>query len=260
MELFDIKSKSQLDHLRPFLLSVGMTDTIIWTSGTDLGSEGHFYWSSTGDDFTSAAPWRSIPNNINNNEHCVELFYDKELNDNDCETHHSYICYRNETTAKVDKTFEKIVEGIVYAMDYQKLNWYMAEKRCKNNKMKLLTVKDDTNIVKSMLRTAYIGMDQSILWLSDLDFKSKDALMFEASNFEIVDEGADGGLDTCAFYRLFNGDFHQDDKNCLDEHYVICVGRESLINSDVKLKPFWLINVLTVIAFLIFRNYFCCFI
>lgn len=234
-----------------------MADEIIWTSGTDLGSEGHFYWSSTGDDFTSTAPWRSIPNNINDNEHCVELFYDKELNDNNCETNHNYICYRNETIPKIAKKFEKIEKGIVYVMDYQKLNWYMAEKKCKTNKMKLLTMKDDTNMVKSMLRTAFIGRDESMLWLSDLDFKSKDALMFESTSFEI-DEGTEDSSGSCAFYKLFNDAFHQDDKNCLDEHYVICVG--SLKNSDVKLKPFWIINVLTIIAVLIFKKYFCCFI
>lgn len=230
-----------------------MSDTIIWTSGTDLGSEGHFYWSSTGKDFTSAAPWRSIPNNINNNEHCVELFYDKELNDNDCKTRHSYICYRNETIVEENKKFEVIKNDRAYIIDYQKLNWYMAEKNCKKYKMKLLTVTDDVEMIKKIMMEAHIG-DHS-LWLSDLNLRSKDALMFGTNNseFHIQDVFDEKNCDICAFLRNYYGNLYQDDKNCLDEHLFICVGslKNDLKNVDVRLKPFWAINVIVMFVLIV---------
>lgn len=255
MELFDIKSKVQLDELVPLLKDAGMSDQIIWTSGTDLGSEGHFYWSSTGEDFTSSVPWRIIPNNMNDNEHCVELFYEKELNDIDCNTRHSYICYVNETVVEESKKYEQIENETVYLIDYQKLNWYMAEKNCKNNKMNLLTVKDDIDTVKKVMIGANIT--KSSLWLSDLSFMSKDALMF-GNNIEIPKrdntvERSDGYIENCAFLRNYNGVLYQDDKNCFDQHFFICVGslKNDIKSIGVQLESFLMINLFTVIIVLI---------
>jgi Lectin C-type domain len=70
-----------------------------WMSGTDLGTEGHFYWASTGHPFGLFSDWMNkMPDNFRNNEHCVQFHYslrnDEGLkwNDNNCNREYKFIC------------------------------------------------------------------------------------------------------------------------------------------------------------------------
>jgi hypothetical protein len=75
---------------------------LYWTSGSDLGSEGQFYWASTGqvlgiyDNFDHPLQ----PDNANKSEHCLELRVPrlnlKNWNDRSCDRKSRYICeYKN---------------------------------------------------------------------------------------------------------------------------------------------------------------------
>ncbi|XP_065349729.1 lectin subunit alpha-like [Cloeon dipterum] len=71
-----------------------------WTSGTDLDSEGHFYWSATGEDigalFTLFA--ENQPDNADGKENCLQLCNESDTfrwHDEDCSTKLKFICELN---------------------------------------------------------------------------------------------------------------------------------------------------------------------
>lgn len=112
MELINIQSQKELQQLTEILQRTNLHDKEhVWTSGTDLGSEGHFYWSSTADDFTSAVPWFVLPDNTDNAEHCVELVNGTYLNDNICDENFNYLCYNIDATYDSEDNYFEIFKN-----------------------------------------------------------------------------------------------------------------------------------------------------
>ncbi|CAB3359276.1 Hypothetical predicted protein [Cloeon dipterum] len=57
--------------------AIGNTNENYWLSGTDLGSEGKFYWSATGKDIKGFTFYsRGQPDNYKTNEHCLHFWID----------------------------------------------------------------------------------------------------------------------------------------------------------------------------------------
>ncbi|CAC5367790.1 unnamed protein product [Mytilus coruscus] len=74
-----------------------MPDSKIWIGANDIENEGRWIWSS---DNTTLQyfPWRSgQPDNYNNEEHCAQIFSDKDggWNDIGCSERLSFTCERN---------------------------------------------------------------------------------------------------------------------------------------------------------------------
>lgn len=114
MELINVHSQKELQQLTDVLQMAGLHDKEhIWTSGTDLGSEGHFYWSSTAEDFTSAVPWFVLPDNKDNGEHCVELVNGTYLNDNICDESFHYLCYNIDANLDSEESYFEVVRNNV---------------------------------------------------------------------------------------------------------------------------------------------------
>ncbi|CAB3366506.1 Hypothetical predicted protein [Cloeon dipterum] len=67
-----------------------------WTSGSDLGHEGAFYWEATGHSVGPFINWApDQPDNAQSrSEHCIELWHEANhlWNDNKCDTQSLYIC------------------------------------------------------------------------------------------------------------------------------------------------------------------------
>lgn len=67
-----------------------------WISGTDLGSEGKFYWASTGQPFGDYTKFKSHPpDNFEGVEHCLHYVGWASAdfwNDNNCDNKFRFIC------------------------------------------------------------------------------------------------------------------------------------------------------------------------
>lgn len=67
-----------------------------WISGTDLGSEGKFYWASTGQPFGDYTKFKSNqPDNFEGVEHCLHYVgwvSADNWNDNNCDKKFRFIC------------------------------------------------------------------------------------------------------------------------------------------------------------------------
>jgi len=78
MHLASINSKEQQDDLENHIESFGMGHEHFWTSGTDQGEEGKFFWMSTGKPVTYENWNAGEPNNFRyengEEEHCLELW------------------------------------------------------------------------------------------------------------------------------------------------------------------------------------------
>jgi hypothetical protein len=48
-----------------------IADTALWMGGTDLGSEGNFYWATTNEPFNYTYWLSGQPDNMNENHHCL---------------------------------------------------------------------------------------------------------------------------------------------------------------------------------------------
>ncbi|XP_065345718.1 lectin subunit alpha-like [Cloeon dipterum] len=78
---------------------IGETWRTFWVSGTDLDSEGTFYWNGTGskvEGFTNFD--KGEPSNFNGTEHCLELVaHDGAIywNDNNCNIPFQFICEKS---------------------------------------------------------------------------------------------------------------------------------------------------------------------
>lgn len=84
------------------------TNVNYWTSGTDQGSEGEFYWSTTGHNFSYTSWAVKQPNNEYNRmageyENCVALQAESEFrwDDRPCNEVNYFIC-RNATNPSFD--------------------------------------------------------------------------------------------------------------------------------------------------------------
>ncbi|XP_065348734.1 C-type lectin domain family 4 member K-like [Cloeon dipterum] len=83
--------------------AIGNTNENYWLSGTDLGSEGKFYWSATGKDIKGFTFYsRGQPDNNKRNEHCLHFWNDPFIkppvarwNDYPCGLACRFICELN---------------------------------------------------------------------------------------------------------------------------------------------------------------------
>jgi hypothetical protein len=79
---------------------IGNTTSDFWLSGTDLGSEGYFYWAGTGQPLGLFSDcWMpGMPDNFRNKEHCLQFKFSAKFeqgllwNDNLCEKKNRFIC------------------------------------------------------------------------------------------------------------------------------------------------------------------------
>ncbi|CAB3379369.1 Hypothetical predicted protein [Cloeon dipterum] len=96
MQLASIETEAENKALYKL---IGETKRTFWASGTDLGSEGTFYWNGTGskvEGFTNFD--KGEPNNFNGTEHCLELVaHDGAIywNDNNCNISFDFICEKS---------------------------------------------------------------------------------------------------------------------------------------------------------------------
>ncbi|XP_065344655.1 C-type lectin domain family 4 member K-like isoform X2 [Cloeon dipterum] len=96
MQLASIESKAESEALTPVLLQAG---GFFWLSGTDLGSEGKFYWDNgTGKDVKDFTNWVGTqPDNHQGNEHCLHEKPGIGWNDYPCENQEKFICEINDS-------------------------------------------------------------------------------------------------------------------------------------------------------------------
>lgn len=122
MELINVKTQKDLENLQEILRMANLsTKEHIWTSGTDLGSDGQFYWSSIGEDFTSAVPWLVLPDKKDSNKHCVELVNGTYLNDNNCDETFHYLCIQAATNDSEKTYFEILKNNTIFNVFYEKV-------------------------------------------------------------------------------------------------------------------------------------------
>lgn len=100
MNLADIKTSEENNNIRNELISSKYNETGSsnqnrwWIGATDLGSEGIFYWINSGEELK----FNDFPNhntdNVNDNEHCVEIIdqWDYKWNDLTCDSRLYFIC------------------------------------------------------------------------------------------------------------------------------------------------------------------------
>lgn len=97
MDLVTISNDEQFDNVQNVIRESGhnQSSDLYWTSGTDLGIENNFFWSSNGENIEYDAWNYGQPDNSGGNENCVELRYKKhfyKLNDNNCNAKNFFIC------------------------------------------------------------------------------------------------------------------------------------------------------------------------
>jgi hypothetical protein len=77
-------------------IKLGSTkDHSFWTGGTDLGSEGKFYWTYSGEAFNYTCFDNNQPDNLAGKENCLHLWNGNKWNDNDCASKFRFICELN---------------------------------------------------------------------------------------------------------------------------------------------------------------------
>ncbi|EDV91686.1 C-type lectin 37Da [Drosophila grimshawi] len=94
--LASIEDKPEMEALVKYMRAKGFkSNDYFWISGNDLGTEGAFYWSSTGRPLTYA-PWngaKQMPDNYGGNENCVHMFATRDLiNDANCKILMQFVC------------------------------------------------------------------------------------------------------------------------------------------------------------------------
>jgi len=100
MHLASIDSADEQRDLQEHIQAVGMGHEHFWTSGTDQGEEGKFFWMSTGRPITYSNYNAGEPNNFEyedgEQEHCLEM-WDRDgkglgWNDTPCSFQTFFIC------------------------------------------------------------------------------------------------------------------------------------------------------------------------
>jgi hypothetical protein len=79
---------------RVFLLLRAGQQGNVWIAGTDLGTEGRFYWATTNQPvgpYDNYIP-STYPNNYGKNEHCLHYWHNKKWNDFHCDAKQRFIC------------------------------------------------------------------------------------------------------------------------------------------------------------------------
>lgn len=94
MNLIAIDTPTQFENAKTVAKQNHIKTESIWTSGTDLGHENIFVWSSNGQLF-DYVPWHTNEPNNYSVEDCVTFvhWYEKyALNDDDCSKKYDFIC------------------------------------------------------------------------------------------------------------------------------------------------------------------------
>lgn len=89
MELVTILNEDQYVNVKKVISESRFPTADYWTSGTDLGNEGYFFWASNGKNFDQVLWHPNQPDNYLNNENCVLLRHwdnNYKLNDSACDT------------------------------------------------------------------------------------------------------------------------------------------------------------------------------
>ncbi|CAB3388378.1 Hypothetical predicted protein, partial [Cloeon dipterum] len=96
MQLASFESKAESEALTPVLVKAG---GFFWLSGTDLGSEGKFYWDNgTGKDVKDFTNWKANqPDNHYGKEHCIHEQPGYGWNDIPCENQEKFLCEINDS-------------------------------------------------------------------------------------------------------------------------------------------------------------------
>ncbi|XP_061388398.1 C-type lectin 37Db-like [Musca vetustissima] len=106
--LASFDNPEEIEELSEHLKSNYPNDRWWWLSGSDLHSEGDFYWYGTGERMLYA-DWAGVqPDNAGGNEHCVHLWYKEpkyQMNDWKCRMNAFYICQTKKPTTVVVSVF-----------------------------------------------------------------------------------------------------------------------------------------------------------
>jgi len=100
MHLASINSNDEQQNLEEHIQSFGMGHEHFWTSGTDQGEEGRFFWMATGKPMTYENWNAGEPNNFQyengEQEHCMELWNrdgkGMKWNDTPCSFETFFLC------------------------------------------------------------------------------------------------------------------------------------------------------------------------
>jgi hypothetical protein len=76
MTLASLETQEEHDHLLSLAKNL---DSQVYIGGTDIGSEGQFYWISSGQPIDYPVKWKAgEPNNVENTEHCLQLWIETD--------------------------------------------------------------------------------------------------------------------------------------------------------------------------------------
>jgi hypothetical protein len=116
LNLATMEDNEQQDHLLSLLNDDSFSkvpgfDLQLLIGGTDIGSEGNFYWASSGNPVYYPLKWvEGEPNNLGDNEHCMGLGKWKDsfqVNDVPCTGYQApFICELVEDVVDLDKPMQ----------------------------------------------------------------------------------------------------------------------------------------------------------
>ncbi|XP_011295052.2 C-type lectin 37Db isoform X2 [Musca domestica] len=106
--LASFDNQQEFQELSDHLIANYPTDRWWWISGSDLDSEGNFYWYRTGEPVKYADWSDKQPDNAGGNENCMHLWYQStkyQMNDWICKKDAFYICEADKPTTVVVSVF-----------------------------------------------------------------------------------------------------------------------------------------------------------
>ncbi|KAH8412971.1 hypothetical protein KR009_007242 [Drosophila setifemur] len=92
--LIDFESIEEWTAINKYLLETEIVFKTYWTSGNDLANDRTFNWFVSGQPISLDIWQPGEPNNLNGNEHCVDIAKpnDPGINDRNCTIKSYYIC------------------------------------------------------------------------------------------------------------------------------------------------------------------------
>ncbi|XP_065170343.1 C-type lectin 37Da-like [Atheta coriaria] len=95
LQLATITCSEEQTAIDDVINKTGVTNEWLWTSGTDQGEEGNFFWMSTGKPITFSKWSHPQPDNAGGRENCINLWNTDGVftwNDWGCDNKLYYIC------------------------------------------------------------------------------------------------------------------------------------------------------------------------